>query len=247
MNRRAAATCRFLLQWCGRLALVAVVSAVVLAVLTLFVAPRLVGGGAALTVLTGSMTPDIPVGSVVVIRPVDPGTLQVGDVATYQVSPEQDAYITHRIVSVDDSTSPTTFVFKGDANRGADTEPVPADAVRGEVVFHVPYLGSARDLVQSSGGTAGLMVLLLGAYAVAQFVAAARDRSSRVRTVPRTHTLEDGAVLVRLSRIEATVLAEAVSAVDPDAEVVVFAGPVTIESAEAPRTVGIGDDHRAPA
>ena len=49
----------------------------------------------ALTVLTGSMTPEIPVGSVVIDRPVDPGMLKVGDVATYQKVPGVDEYITH--------------------------------------------------------------------------------------------------------------------------------------------------------
>ncbi|MEO9323904.1 signal peptidase I [Nocardioides sp. C4-1] len=186
---------RLLGRWAGRVALLAVVAAVVVVIGVLFVLPRAMQGSA-LTVLTGSMTPDIPVGSVVLIRPVDPGTLEVGDVATYQVTPEKDAYVTHRVVRIDRSTTPASFIFKGDANRGEDTEPVPAAAIRGEVVLHVPYLGTARDAVQGRGGIAGLVVLVLGAYAVSQVAGAVRDRRRRDHDAP-PH-VEGGLVLVEL-------------------------------------------------
>ena len=107
-----------------RLVLLAFALLVVGALTVVVVLPRATHG-TALTVLTGSMTPGIPVGSVVVVRPVDPGTLKVGDIATYQVKPGKPDYITHRIRKIDTSTTPTSFIFKGDANRGADLNPVP--------------------------------------------------------------------------------------------------------------------------
>jgi len=162
----------------GRVMLGLAVAAIGAAVAILIVIPKAVHG-TALTVLTGSMTPTIPVGSVVIERPVDPGTLHVGDIATYQVAPGKAVYITHRIVKIDTSKSPAVFTFKGDANRGADITPVPSDAIRGKVWFHVPYLGSIRDAISTRGGLAGLAILLLAGYSLWQFSGSFRNRLGR--------------------------------------------------------------------
>lgn len=124
----------------------------------LLVLPR-VTGAVPLTVLSGSMEPTIPVGSAVFIRPVDPATVQVGDVITYQAAPGVKELITHRVTEVQPDTEPPSFITKGDANRGEDLEPVPVGAVRGEVWFHVPYVGQAADLVHGPRGWAVLAML----------------------------------------------------------------------------------------
>src|SRR3954471_3578468 len=38
-----------------------------------------------LTVLTSSMEPGLPPGTLLIVRPVDPADLRIGDVATYQI------------------------------------------------------------------------------------------------------------------------------------------------------------------
>jgi signal peptidase len=167
-------------RWTYRLVAGAVLALVLAAVTVLVVLPRATHG-TALTVLTGSMTPDIPVGSVVIDRPVDPGTLKVGDIATYQKAPGVNEYITHRIVKIDTSTNPATFTFKGDANRGPDITPVPAGAIRGKVWFHVPYLGTWRDSISGPMGRVvviAVVVLLLGGYSVRQIRESLRDRKA---------------------------------------------------------------------
>ncbi len=123
---------------------------VLAAIVVTVVLPRATQGSA-LTVLTGSMSPEIPVGSVVMVRPVDPATLAVGDIATYQVEPDREVFITHRITEIHDGPKGLSFTFKGDANRGADLDRIPSEAVRGEVWFHVPYLGSIRDGLHGQG------------------------------------------------------------------------------------------------
>lgn len=174
------------LQWLVRLVLVAIIGLAAVAVTILIVIPRATHG-VALTVLTGSMTPEIPVGSVVIDRPVDTGTLKVGDVATYQKTPGVDEYITHRITAIHPETTPVTFTFKGDANRGADITPIPATAIRGQVWFHVPYLGTIRDGLQSHG-TRGLVLavvlVLLGGYSLLQIVGGVRDARRKGRGTP---------------------------------------------------------------
>lgn len=164
-------------RWATRIVSALLLSLVVLAIAVLVIIPRATHG-TALTVLTGSMTPRIPVGSVVVDRPVDPGTLQVGDIATYQVAPGRPDYITHRIVKIDTSKSPAQFIFKGDANRGPDMRPVPASAIRGKVWFHVPYLGGIRDAISTAGAGLLLVMLALIGYALAQLTSWLRERRS---------------------------------------------------------------------
>jgi len=161
--------------WSIRVLLLAVLGLIAFAIAVLTVIPRATHS-TALTVLTGSMTPGIPVGSVVVDRPVDPGTLHVGDVATYQKEPGKAEYITHRIVKIDATKTPTLFTFKGDANRGPDVTPVPASAIRGKVWFHVPYLGAIRDALHTKGGLAGVAMLVLFGYALYQGTSALNDR-----------------------------------------------------------------------
>jgi signal peptidase len=216
---------RKLIGWSVRLALLTVILFAMAAVTVLIVIPRATNG-VAMTVLTGSMTPGIPVGSVVIDRPVDPGTLRVGDVATYQAEPGVEKYVTHRIVAIDTDTTPTTFTFKGDANRAADIDPVPATAIRGQVWFHVPYLGTIRDALQSHG-MRGLVLaavlVILGGYSLFQIYSGLRDSARKRRSsgegaassdVANTSTLTDDSPELRCSMIEVPV--HAFDGVDPD-------------------------------
>ena len=123
------------------------------AVVVLVVLPKVIGGQA-LTVETGSMTPTLPVGSIVVERPADPGTLRVGDIATYRLA-SGGGLVTHRIVAI--SAKAHEFMFRGDANPVADPEPVPASAIAGRVWFTVPYAGWIRARIGRS--TTVLIVL----------------------------------------------------------------------------------------
>lgn len=142
----------------------------------LILVPRLFGG-AALTILSGSMTPTYPVGSVVVVRPVEPVDVKEGDVITY--AEPGGSFTTHRVVDVNtDPTGERSFTTKGDANRGEDTEPVTAEALRGKVWFGVPYLGRVRDAVSSPVG-------LISILALAALVLSWERLRSLVRRVPR--------------------------------------------------------------
>jgi len=198
--------------WIVRVLLIALLAVVAASVAVLVILPRATHG-TALTVLTGSMTPTIPVGSVVLDRPVDPGTLRVGDVATYQKAAGQAEYITHRIVAINTKTNPVTFTFKGDANRGPDVAPVPATAIRGKVWFHVAHLGTIRDSIQSRGMRATVMVFaLIGlvVYAATQVLSIARDRRAARNTTKDGSTATDETAAMSL-----TFRADAFDGTDP--------------------------------
>jgi len=147
-----------------------------------FVLPR-VTHGEALTVLTGSMQPTIPPGSIVFVRPVDPHNVHVGDVITFAVKSSHygTSLVTHRVVAEKLALDPSgdyepVFTTKGDANNAPDVDPVLAQNVRGAMWFHLPHVGGIRDAMHTKGGLAGIAVLVLAIYAGLQLVTAARER-----------------------------------------------------------------------
>lgn len=148
--------------------------AVVAVSIVLVVLPAV--GRPALGVLTGSMAPTIPTGSLVVLEPIDPGQVSAGDIVTFAVD---GVRVTHRVVSKDVTTGDLTT--KGDANAVDDLAPVPAEAIQGRVWFHVPYLGTVIQRLQTSGAAP----VLAGVVGIV-FVAAAvigRQRARRAKNL----------------------------------------------------------------
>ncbi|GAB3141144.1 signal peptidase I [Marisediminicola antarctica] len=131
------------------------------------VVPR-ASGSIPLTVLTGSMAPGLPPGTLIVVQPVDVDDLAVGDVITYQIRSGDPAVITHRIIAINaPTTGERTFETKGDNNSDADPDPVGAIQVQGKVWYSVPLVGFANNAVNGENRAwivPGLATLLI-AYA----------------------------------------------------------------------------------
>ena len=101
-------------------------------------------------IVSGSMVPTIPVGSVVYdeVAPVD--DIEVGDIITFVPPPEYDIDdpVTHRVVEVgvagENSSHPGVRLFrtKGDANEDADAWTMTLDGPdQARYVRHIPYVG----------------------------------------------------------------------------------------------------------
>ncbi len=104
------------------------------------VVPRVIGA-VPLTVLTGSMRPTIEPGDLIVVRPVDPAALSVGDVVTFQPVSGDPTLVTHRIMALHHTGGElTSLVTRGDAN-GADDAPIVPDQVMGRHLYTVPLIG----------------------------------------------------------------------------------------------------------
>ncbi|SDJ76049.1 signal peptidase, endoplasmic reticulum-type [Nocardioides sp. YR527] len=141
-------------------------------------APRIVGGEA-FTVLSGSMRPGMPPGSLVVVRPVDPATLRIGDVITFQLRSGEPAVATHRITGIGtDTTGERVFTTRGDANDADDVKPVRMVQVRGERWYWLPYVGHLNSLLTGEQRAITRLVGagLLGGYALVMFGGSIRDR-----------------------------------------------------------------------
>lgn len=136
-------------------------------------------GATALTVLTSSMEPSLPPGTMVVVRPVVLDDIQPGDVMTYQLRSGEPLLITHRVTQRLHAADGTLrFVTKGDNNAAADPDTVRAEQVRGTVWYVIPYVGWVSNFVTGEARV-WLIPLAVGAlivYAAWMYISAARDR-----------------------------------------------------------------------
>jgi signal peptidase len=144
-----------------------------------------VTGSTALTVLTRSMEPAYPPGTLVIVQPVQPNDISIGDAITYQIEPGVPEYITHRVIAVSRSTAgDLSFTTQGDNNAEPDAAAVLADQVQGRVWYSLPWIGWLNNAVGGGGKTwlvIGLAVLLF-AYAGWQFIGALFSRRSKSDT-----------------------------------------------------------------
>ncbi|MCA5922059.1 MULTISPECIES: signal peptidase I [Curtobacterium] len=150
----------------------------------LIVVPKATGS-MPLTVLTRSMEPTLPPGTLLVVRPVPVEDIRVGDVVTYQIVSGQPAVISHRVVSVASSSDgERTFVLKGDANAKADPAPVTAVQIRGVVWYSLPEIGIVNQVVNGSRSwlipaVAGVLLTYGAVMITAGVVSTARRRRAR--------------------------------------------------------------------
>ena len=73
-----------------------------------------------ITVLSGSMRPTMPPGSLVVSAPEPVTSLRVGQVITFQAPTEQHQVVTHRVIQIIRQGDVTKIRTKGDANASPD-------------------------------------------------------------------------------------------------------------------------------
>jgi signal peptidase I len=101
-------------------------------------------GHPVMTMLSGSMTPVIRTGDMIVDNPVTATQaqhLQVGQIVSYREAPGSTAIITHRIIAVHDQNGQVSYITKGDANNAADTPARPASDVVGVYAHDIPRAG----------------------------------------------------------------------------------------------------------
>lgn len=126
-------------------------------------------------VLSGSMEPKYPVGSLIYVQDVDPATIQPGDSVTFR---KGDVVATHEAYEVDEQAQ--EIRTQGIANVNSDgsvmhdAEPVSFSSVIGVPVACVPLLGYVNAFVTSPTGT---FVVIAGAVvAIALSVYGSREK-----------------------------------------------------------------------
>lgn len=98
-------------------------------------------------VVSGSMEPEIPVGSMIFVESAEPETVQEGDVIAFR---SRDSVISHRVVK--NRVGEGEFITKGDANEENDMNPVKYGELIGRVSWHCPVVGGLLEVCTSTVG-----------------------------------------------------------------------------------------------
>lgn len=112
-------------------------------------------------VLTGSMEPELPIGSLIYVQGGEPEDVQEQDIIAFYGSEEGTGIITHRVLK--NNIVSGTFQTKGDANERQDPTPVPYMNYIGKVAYSVPKMGALMTAMTTlHGRIAAISVVLLG-------------------------------------------------------------------------------------
>jgi signal peptidase len=125
-------------------------------------------GATALTVLTSSMEPHYPAGTLVVVRPTPVTEIAPGDVVTYQLRSGEPAVVTHRVVEQHRTADGAyLFVTQGDSNPTPDPGFIREEQVRGTLWYAIPWVGWVTQVVtgQVRAVAVPIVVGALGLYA----------------------------------------------------------------------------------
>lgn len=109
-------------------------------------------------VLSGSMQPTLPVGSVIYTQ--HRTLYQKGDIIAFK---RGDVNVTHRIIKINEDG---TFVTQGDANNAADNKTVASSDILGRETFFLPYVGRAIVFLKTPIGFFGSVVFPITVFII---------------------------------------------------------------------------------
>jgi len=129
----------------------------------------------AAVVRSGSMTPTIAQGSVVVSESVPVSSLRPGDVVTRPAEGAAEP-VTHRLVSATRQGDTYLMQTRGDANESGETWTVPADSTLPRIRWVVPSIGDGIALLRSHLAVVLGLVVIGGLLIAALRLPARRHR-----------------------------------------------------------------------
>jgi signal peptidase len=140
-----------------------------------------VAGSTPRTVLTSSMEPTYPPGTLVIVRPISADDVRVGDPITYQIESGKADVVTHRVIGITTNTDgDRRFILQGDNNSVAD-DPVRDEQIRGKVWYALPLLGWVNTWINGDGRSwiAPVAAVVLFGYAAWMILSAFRDKAKK--------------------------------------------------------------------
>ena len=165
-NRKGGKFLPALLQTLGILMLVVViVTAIPLSLPRLF-------GYEIYNVISPSMEPLLPMGTLIYTKQLVPETVQEGDVIAFL---SNGSVVTHRVVK--NRFVEGDFLTKGDANDENDPSPISYGALIGRMEFHIPLLGNMLSVYSSFTGKIYILLLALSGYLCTVLAGRLRDRN----------------------------------------------------------------------
>lgn len=146
--------------------------------------PMPFGYGAA-TVLSGSMEPEFSRGDLIVVKESD--TYELNDIVVFQ---DGASLVVHRIIDMEGSTVTT----KGDANNTAD-EPVDISAVKGKVLFFIPYAGDVVSFLKTPVGTFCIIAAALALIEIPRILEKKKDDEEKQKIIEEIERLKNETLL----------------------------------------------------
>ena len=119
---------------------------------------NIIAGIQSFVVLSGSMQPTIPVGSIVYTQ--KQASYQKGDIVAFKSG---DVNVTHRIVDVKDDGS---FITRGDANNASDSKTVTVNDILGKELVFLPYIGRLIIFLKTPQGFFPLIIFPITVFIV---------------------------------------------------------------------------------
>ncbi|MBR3345342.1 MAG: signal peptidase I [Solobacterium sp.] len=107
-------------------------------------------------VVSGSMEPAIPTGSMIFVKPAEAKNIAEGEVIAFYSG---GSVVVHRVTN--NNTVEGKISTKGDANADEDFNSVLYKEVIGVVKYHVPYLGDVSSNLTSAFGKVYLLALII--------------------------------------------------------------------------------------
>jgi len=127
----------------------------------------------AYAVVSGSMEPSIPTGSLVYVKEISPQNVHAGEIIAYYGGRDNNAIITHRVV--ENKKTERQFITKGDANQTEDMNPVDYKYFIGKVEVCIPKGGVAAQIFTSREGKIAAAGII-GAALLFRFLAVVLER-----------------------------------------------------------------------
>ena len=162
-------------------------------------------------VLSGSMSPAIKTGSIIMVKPAS--NYQVGDVITYQYGRRARDLTTHRIIGQQGNE----FITKGDNNNAADINPIKKEQILGKVLLTVPYIAYAANFARSKFGLILLIfipaLLIIGSESlkILKEVKKMRKKKNNVSPETKNTTIKISILLILISSLSTFVFINGVN------------------------------------
>lgn len=130
-------------------------------------------------VATGSMTPQVRVGDLLISDPTPASQLKPGMVVLFTDPSKPDRVLAHRIQKINDDA---TLITQGDANPSPDLLPVPEANVLGVAKLRIPWIG--YPAIWFGQGRYGFALLSVVGLLATTALAVWPDRTTREDAVP---------------------------------------------------------------
>lgn len=134
-----------------------------------------IGGYKAFDILTGSMSPTIKPGSLVVVKEINPKDIKKNDVITFK-SDITNNITTHRVINISKVNGNLEFTTKGDANNSPDPVELDGSNIIGKVMFQIPYVGGISRMIQENK-----MICIIGVLVFIAFISIIFKKHSKLK------------------------------------------------------------------